>query len=108
MATTLYHVCRGEWDGSDLLSLSRMMQWGDEAAEYIAANWPDCDPWVYYCTEGRYIHCHETLDQAREFAAEFGGQVVEIDASELEVGIGAEYPHPVVECSIPAEYIKAT
>ncbi len=104
--TTIYHVCRGEWDGRDLTCLARHMEWDDAAAEYISANWPDCNAWEYYSTEGRWVHCHATLDEAREFANEFGGQVLAIDTSELIVETGIEYPHPVVREIIPATAIS--
>lgn len=106
MRTTIYHVCRGEWDGSDLLALARRMpQWGDEVCALIEASWPDCDAWTYYNTEAMFVHCHETIEQARDFAEEFGGQVLAIDAADLTVGVGDEYPHPVVRDMVPAALV---
>lgn len=102
----LYHVCRCGWDGGDLLPLSNRMGWSDETAEHIAANWPDVDPWSYYCGDGQEIHCHATLDDAREFAAEYGGDVLAIDARELDVMTGREYPHPVIRGWVLACWVR--
>lgn len=120
MSNTIYHVCRGEWDGNDLLPISDRMKWSDETAAYILANWPDLHCGYdaedaeaieaanrYYETEGREVHCHATLEQAREFAGEYGGVVLAIDATGLAVRQGKEYPHPVVRGVIPAHCVKA-
>lgn len=104
----LYHVCRDGWDGGDLLALADRMEWGDEACEYIAANWPDCEgkEWEYYNTDGTEIHFHATLEQAIEFADEFGGEILVIDASGLDVREGTEYPHPVIRGRVTADRIQ--
>ena len=104
--TTCYHVCRGEWDGKDLLPLVRRVQWSDETAEMIATNWPECDPWEYYCREAHFVHLHDSLEQAREFVEEFGGQVLAVDVEGLELQVGDEYPHPVFGDRIEASRIS--
>lgn len=108
--TTIYHVCRGDWDGRDLLPFASRYEWSDDACEMILAAWPDLitadKAWEYYCTDGRQVHCHATLEQARDFADEYGGAVLEIDATGLDIAEGREYPHPVVCGPIPACRIK--
>lgn len=107
--TTLYHVIRGEWDGRELRPLSHRMSW-DEAEQYIAANWPDCDAYEYYYGgEASAIHCVETLDEARDFADEYidgDYQIVAIDADGLSVRPGREYPHPTILDQVDASRIE--
>jgi hypothetical protein len=99
---TIYHVTK-EWDGGDLRSLADREPWTDELAESIASKW-GCDAWTYYGTEGEYVHCHATLAEAVDFRDEWcpGGVILAVDASELDVVVGDEYPHPVVRREIPA------
>lgn len=104
--STIYHVIRGEWDGGPIEPLQARMQWSDETSEAIAAAWPDCDPAEYYFSEGAEIHCHETIEQASEFAAEYGGVIVAIDASGLDVRVGREYPHPVLRDRVTVDRVE--
>lgn len=105
----IYHVTQ-EWDGQDLVSLADRREWSDELAEEITQKWSDCNPWTYYGTDGRYIHCHATLSEAEEFAGEYGGEILEIDTGsewfDGRVEIGTEYPHPVVRRRIDAGCIR--
>jgi hypothetical protein len=102
MASTIYHVAK-EWDGGDLLSLARREPWSDDLAGSIAEKW-GCDAWVYYSTEGEWVHCHASLDEAIDYLDEWcpGGVILAIDASDLDIRQGDEYPHPVVRHEIPA------
>lgn len=99
----IYHVTK-DWDGESLLALSIREDWSDELAEVITTRWPDCDPWAYYQTDGQYVHCHATITDAIEYRDEWceGGIILEIDATDLEIEEGSEYPHPVIKGEIPA------
>ena len=98
----LYHVC-ANYDGGDLMTAARMM--GElEAIESYVAKWPEAGELA--AAHVNMIHLHETIDQAREFAAIYGGAVLEIDAEYLDVVVDSlEYPHPVCTSTIDAEYI---
>lgn len=99
----LYHVTTGQWNGDDLLSLYR--QFGDEAYEEYAKKWPEAGELVQYHVH--YIHLHGNLEEAIQFAREFGGEILEIDATELDIEIdNLEYPHPMVRDCIPAAHVK--
>jgi hypothetical protein len=103
-ATTvhLYHVSEN-WDGGDLLSLYRQI--GTDAYEEYADRWPDAGELGVYHVH--YIHLHSTLGEAKAFADEFGGEILEINADDLDIEMDRlEYPHPMVRDCIPAEYIK--
>jgi hypothetical protein len=99
---TIYHVAK-DWDGGELLSLVRREPWSDELAASIAGKW-GCDPWTYYSTDGEYVHCHASLGEAIDFRDEWcpGGVILAVDATDLDVEVGDEYPHPVVRHEIPA------
>ena len=98
----MYHVVK-HWDGGDLLSLYQQI--GDAAYEGYAEKWPEAGELGQYHIH--YIHLHATLEQAREFAEEFGGEILEISADDLDIEMDRlEYPHPMVRDCIPAEYIK--
>lgn len=105
MVMVLYHVCRNGWDGYDLRPLTHRRVWSDETAALIAAAWPDCDPAAYYHSDGCEIHCHSTLAEAREFAREYGGDILAVDAAGLSVSTGREYPHPVIRGDVSRERI---
>ena len=105
---TIYHVTR-EWDGKPLKSLASKRRWTKRVGEMITDKWPDIsDPWSYYHTEGQYVHCHATLQEAVDFRDEWcpGGVILEIEASGLKVGVGQEYPHPVVRGSIEKALVR--
>jgi len=104
--TTVYHVVRGEWDGRDLTPFVRRHNWSEETVELICKAWPDVDPWQYYCTEAHYLHLCDTVAEAKEFAEEFGGQILEIDADGLTLEQGREYPHPVSRDAIDASRVR--
>lgn len=100
----LYHVCP-TWNGSDLESLYR--QHKDEAYEMYADKWPEAGELAQYHTH--YIHLHSTLDDAQEYADEYGGEILVIEALDDELDVETdtlEYNHPVIRDVIPAEYIK--
>lgn len=114
MTTTIYHVTRA-WDGCDLRSLAQQVDDGDlgldAALDLIASWWTDGDLRAadrYLDGDGREVHCHDSLDAAAEYLAEWcdGGVIMEIDADGLDVVIGAEYPHPVVRDRIPAGRVR--
>ena len=60
-------------------------------------------------TDGRQVHCLATWGEAVEYRHLHcpSGTVLGIDADGLMVGIGSEYPHPVVADRIPAAAIVA-
>jgi hypothetical protein len=98
----MYHVCQA-WDGDDLLSLYE--QEGEKAYIIFAEK--------YEVENGlgfdhvHYVHGHYTLEEAREYQRIWGGEILEIDAAELEVKHDCiEYPHPMVRDVIPKEYIR--
>ncbi len=98
----IYHVCPA-WDGDDLLSLYEQL--GNEAYDvfyqkYELENGLGLD-------HAHFVHCHYTLEEAKEYQRIWGGQILEIDASELEIKHDCiEYPHPMVRDVIAKEYIK--
>ena len=126
----IYHVAR-KWDGGDLTPLALQYPEDLEAGLVEAIrHWPDCvsgcDPedvvaaiqegdvdgyyapavasaMAYYESECYAVHCHATLAAAKEYAAEYGGEIIEIDTDGLDVRDGAEYPHPVVPGAIPSD-----
>jgi hypothetical protein len=107
---TIYHVAK-DWDGGDLLSLARRLDDGrltlDEAIGDVAARWTGGDlrkAEEYLDGDGHWVHCHDSLDEAIDFRDEWcsGGVILAIDATDLEVKVGAEYPHPVVRHEVPA------
>lgn len=98
----LYHVVKN-YNGGDLESLYE--QHGSEAYDIFAEKWPEAGALGHY--HAHYIHLHSTKEDAEAFAAEFGGEILEIKADDLEVEIdGLEYKHPMVKDCIDAEYVK--
>ncbi len=98
----MYHVTP-KWDGGDLLSLYEQL--GNEAYD------------IFYQKYGlenglgfdhvHYIHCHYTVEEAKEYQRIWGGQILEIDAKHLAVKHDClEYPHPMVRDIIPKEYVR--
>jgi hypothetical protein len=101
--STMYHVVIKDWDGDDLLSLYQQI--GDAAYEEYAEKWPEAGELGQYHVH--YVHLHATLDQAREFVEEFGGEILEVNTEDLDIVIdNLEYPHSMVRDRIPAEYVK--
>ena len=97
----IYHVCR-DWDGNNLQSLYE--QYGDQAYDIFLSKWPDAGELAEYHVH--YIHCHSALDEAKEYQAEYGGQIIAIDAEYLDVIIdNLEYPHPMVYGEITLDKI---
>ena len=108
--TDLYHVARRKWDGGDLQTLQSLHngEWSDKLEREILKRWPEVkDAWEYFSTEGGKIHFHDSLEKAKEFAAEFGGEILKVDARGLDVVIDKlEYPHPVVKGSVSADRVS--
>jgi hypothetical protein len=134
-ANEIYHVAPADWDGTDLLPQNERYDHETDAGlvayiRDVAARWPDLvagyqvadqtdeavlDLYLdghlpqieaYLADDGEQVHCHATLGEARAYAAEFGGQVLAIDAAGLDVEIGTEYDHPVVRGRIDAARIS--
>ena len=102
---TYYHVCRDEWDGGDLISLHQ--QEGEAAYQIYAERWPEAGELAQYHVH--YVHLYETLDEAKEHQANYGGEILRIDGEPEEIGIESddlEFPHPVVKHRIFREYIS--
>ena len=98
----MYHVCP-EWNGDDLLSLYEQL--GEEAYGVFARK-HEIDNKLGI-GNAHFVHCHYTVEEAVEYKRVFGGQILEIDASKLEVKHDCiEYPHPMVRNVIPKEYIR--
>ena len=74
----IYHVCPA-WDGDDLLSLYQQI--GNEAYDVFQQKY-ELDNGVGF--DHAHLHCHYTL-QSKRVPKDLGGQILEIDASELEV-----------------------
>lgn len=130
--TTVYHVTRTAYDGGDLLPLIDLLDSGAVSmldaikAAWFRWDWPtpfarddmDSEDWLaladsgewsqYLDCDGRQIHFHADLADAKEFAEEFGGPdstILAVLIDNIETYEGAEYPHPVTEARVPAEYI---
>jgi len=104
----IYHVSQTYKSGA-LESIA--VQLGEaEAIEAFCEKWEDADAAlaVYHVN---YIHCHDTAEQAVEFAEEFGGSIFAIDADAMADDVieierdTLEYDHPIVRDEIPAEFI---
>ena len=100
--TTLYHVAT-DYDGGDLNSLYN--QYGNDAYDMFAERWPESDNLGQY--HAHYVHLHDNMQDAQGFAATYGGEILIIDATDLDVKIdNLEYRHPIVEGCIPSQYIR--
>ena len=98
----MYHVCQA-WNGDDLLSLYEQL--GEEAYGVFARK-HEIDNKLGI-GNAHFVHCHYTVEEAREYKKIFGGQILEIDASKLEVKHDCiEYPHPMVRGRIPKQYVR--
>lgn len=101
----LYHVAQS-WDGQDLESLYQ--QYGDDAYNMYLEHWPEAGGLQEYHVH--YVHLHKTLDEAREYQQEFGGEILVVVLPDDEVDgwvetDDLEYPHPVVRDRIEKEYV---
>ena len=98
-----YHVTK-EWDGQDLESLYAI--YGDEAYDIYAEKWPEAGELAQ--AHAHVVHLHASIDEAKGFAAEFGGEILEIDAPEdYEIEIDSlEYDHPVCRHEIEKNSIR--
>lgn len=99
-----YHNCPS-WDGKDLLSLYE--QHKDEAYLIYADRWPDGGELGQYHVH--YVHLHATLDEARTWQEAVGGVILAVNIPDDTITVdtdGLEYPHPIVEDRIPAEYVS--
>lgn len=98
----MYHVCP-RWDGGDLLSLFEQI--GEEAYAVFAQKYGIDNK--LGIDNAHFVHCHYTVEEAREHQRIFGGEILEIDASMLEVKHDCiEYPHPKVRGRIPKQYVR--
>jgi hypothetical protein len=107
---TIYHVAK-DWDGGDLLSLARRVDDGhlslDEALDSVAARWTDGDlrkAEEYLDGDGHWVHCHASLEEAIDYRDEWcpEGVILAIEADDLEIVDGTEYPHPTIRDLVPA------
>jgi len=99
-----YHVA-ADWNGQNLESL--YAQYGDDAYDMYLDRWPESENLGTY--HAHVIHLHSTIEEARDYAVVYGGQVLEIDGRYLEIDIDThEYDHPVSQHTIPASAIKIT
>ena len=98
----MYHVCP-RWNGDDLLSLYEQM--GEEAYDAFAVKHGIGNE--LGIGNAHFVHCHYTVEEAREHQRAFGGEILEVDASVLEVKHDCiEYPHPKVRGIIPKQYVR--
>ncbi len=98
----MYHVCRS-WDGDDLLSLYEQL--GEEAYGIFAQKHGIGNG--LGIGNAHFVHCHYTVEEAREYQKNWGGVILEIDAKHLAVKHDClEYPHPMVRDIIPKEYVR--
>lgn len=103
----IYHVAPADHTG-DILSLHKMH--GGEAYEMYAVRWPESGN--LGTVHAHYVHCYDSLDEAREHAAQHGGKVYEINTDAMADDMiqierdTLEFDHPIVRNEIPAEYIR--
>lgn len=114
---TYYHVTR-DYDGGDLKSLKRRIDDGEmgletweEIAEYLSAKWGvDTDAEVdrYLSGDGSQVHMHYTLEEAIAYRDEHceGGIILAYDDEDGEAEEGDEYPHPVFNRPVEAQWLK--
>ena len=94
-----YHVAPADHQG-DLLSLYE--QEGEEAYDVYAERWPDAGELAQYHVH--QVHLYSSLEEAQNHVHD--GKIYEVDCSEIEVYIDdLEFPHPVVDGQIDAEYL---
>ncbi len=84
--TLLYHVAEAGWDGGDLTSL--YSQHGEEAYSIFAARWPDAGELGHHHVH--YVHLFADRDQAVTHYDYVGGDLLEIDASGIEIGLDVD------------------
>ena len=98
----MYHVCPS-WNGGDLLSLYEQM--GEEAYDAFAVKHGIGNG--LGIGNAHFVHCHYTVEEAREYQKNWGGVILEIDAKHLAVKHDClEYPHPKVRGRIPRQYVR--
>ena len=98
----IYHVAPANHVG-DLESLYALH--GEEAYEIYADRWPEAGELAQYHVH--YVHCYDSLEEARAHAAQLGGKIYEICTEHLEIERdNLEFDHPMVRNEIPAEYIR--
>ena len=94
---TMYHVTP-KWDGGDLVPI------GDEDA--YTARWPDAGNLARY--HAHVVHLHASRERAEEMQAVFGGEILVVDVSGVDVNfdtLEASCPHWTA-ARIPARAIK--
>lgn len=101
----IYHVVPTSYKpGDDLLSLERQI--GEfEATELYSTRWPESAALATYHVS--YVHCFSTMSDAEEHQAEYGGLIVEIDDTDLDVEIDKlEFAHPMIRDYVPGRYVR--
>jgi len=101
---TYYHVAPDTYRiGTTLESLHAIH--GDAAYDMYAKRWPDAGTLGFI--HAHYVHLHATLADAQAYVEDFGGIILSVTLDEdIKVIIDQdEYPHPMVEDSIPANMI---
>ena len=101
MTTNYYHVT-DLWDGWPLESLYD--RYGEGAYEMYAKKWPDSANLAQ--VHAHVVHLHSTLRKAWEYQQEYGGEILRIDGTGLDIEMDSyEYPHPVCKEPIPVNSI---
>lgn len=121
--STIYHVSRTLRAGQPILPLAVIAETNPKMAarkalRWLAANYGGLRSLLslgavrvedmverFIAGDGQQVHFHATREEAEAFAAEFGGTIYAVDASGLDVQVGAEYPHPVIAQVVPAERV---
>lgn len=90
---TKYHVTP-KWDGGDLKSAKEFYGSETAAIKQFCEKWgADVEHAYHHVT---YVFLHDTLDEAREFQAEYGGEILAIDDTYLEITIDGVEGYPCV------------
>lgn len=107
-----YHVTQSWNEGDDLKAFAKMFPWNDETAEILMKraaemwheDWSREKAEDYYFHRGQQLHLHETEEDARSFADEHGGIVLEIVLNGLQLKRNEENLY--TEDVVPAERIR--
>jgi len=107
-----YHVTQDWVEGEDLKAFAEMYPWNEEtiallmrrASEMWHEVWSEEKCREYYTQRGQQIHLHETEDEARKFAEEHGGSILEIVVDGLELKRNSE--NLCIECIVPVDHIR--
>ena len=99
---TYYHVAGNDYRGGDILSLYARM--GDAAYDEFANRWPEAAEMAF--AHAHYVFLYQDRSDADDHAAAFGGQVVAVDGTGLDVVVDAHEGFPVVRDRIPSGNIN--